>query len=127
MKNEDVMIIGLAIIVLIVGSIAMLVTGMGANVDTATPFESSSSHVNTTNMTNTTTDSAHRDTGMTAPTGESSSSSGSSSNYEGSSSVVPSDTTPSSGSSDSGRSDSRGSDSGQGGQTPSDNVVPNLE
>ena len=46
MKNEDAMIIGLTIIVLIVGAIAMMVTGMMANVNTDTPVESSATYTN---------------------------------------------------------------------------------
>lgn len=136
MKNEDAVIVGLTIVVLIVGAIAMMVTGMMANVNTDAPVESSATYTNnTTNITkNTTSDSAQRDTGVIAPSSSaqsSSSSSSSGSSYSGSSSgYVPSDT--SSGGRDSsgsysGRSESGGSSSGQGGQAPSDLVTISLD
>ena len=133
MKNEDVLIVGLTMIVLIVGAIAILVTGIGTNVDTAAPFESSTP-IKMSNSTNSTIDSSHHDTGISASevTGQSSSSSNS---YSGSgySNTYSATTTPSSSDysesypSESGSSDSSSSDSGESGQRPSDSTVNNLE
>lgn len=68
MKNEDVMIVSLAIVVLIVGAIAMLVTGMGINFNEESPVMTSTPILNnTTNSTsNLTTDSVTHDTGISA-------------------------------------------------------------
>lgn len=134
MKNEDVLIVGLTMIVLIVGAIAILVTGIGTNVDTAAPFESSTP-IKMSNSTNSTIDSSHHDTGISASevTGQSSSSSNSYSGSGYSNTYSATTTTPSSSDysesypSESGSSDSSSSDSGESGQRPSDSTVNNLE
>lgn len=65
MKNEDIMIISLAIVVLIVGAVALLVTGMGLNLNDESPVMTSSPTLNnTTNLASNATGSLTRDTGI---------------------------------------------------------------
>ena len=129
MKNEDKVIVSLAVIVLIFGAIALLVTGAGISLNKESPVMTSTPIANnTTSSSSNSTDSSTHDTGISISevSEENRGTSSDSGAYYSDTSYSSYTGDASSSSQDSGSSDSS-SEGSESGQAPSEGTVSSLD